>query len=103
MATSTRDGTDHASNLTQLLRNAVADYEKKTRKSLEGTGSTNNIQLIMEDMEKRFQKFRHDRSKVDRLRNLLKDNLGLIQKVANTVEEAGSVTSVWFGYKAYSI
>ncbi|KAL7958138.1 prion-inhibition and propagation domain-containing protein [Trichoderma compactum] len=95
MATSTRNGTEHASNLTQLWWNAVADYEEKTRKSLQGARSTNNIQSIVEDMENGFQEFRHDRSKLDRVRNVFKDNLRLIQKVADTVEVAGGVTSTF--------
>lgn len=96
MATSTGNGTEHALDLSQIWQNAVADYEKKTKKSLQGTRPTDNMQSMMENLENGFQEFRHDRSKLDRMRNVFKDNLRLIQKVVNTVEVAGSVTSVWF-------
>ncbi|KAL6830555.1 prion-inhibition and propagation domain-containing protein [Trichoderma sp. SZMC 28015] len=99
MATSKGNGTERAADLTQLWLNAVAGYEKKTKKSLQkslqGTRPTNNMQSMMENLENGFQEFRHDRSKLDRMRNVFKDNLWLIQKVVDTVEVAGSVTSTF--------
>ncbi|KAL6806052.1 prion-inhibition and propagation domain-containing protein [Trichoderma sp. SZMC 28012] len=95
MDTTTGNGTKSALDLTQLWLNAVVDYEKKTKKSLQGTRPTNNMQLMMEDIENGFQEFRHDRSKLDRMRIVFKDNLRLIQKVVNTVEVAGNVTSTF--------
>lgn len=93
MATITRNDAEQASDTAQLWRNAVEDYEKRTKKSLHGAQSS-NIELIMEKMENRFQEFRHDKLKADKVRNAFRNNLSLIQKMANAVQIAGGATSV---------
>jgi fructose/tagatose bisphosphate aldolase len=97
MATITRNDTEQASDIAQLWRNAVEDYEKRTKKSLHGAHSS-NIELVMDKMESQFQQFRHDKSKTDKVRNVFRGNLNLIQKMANAIQTAGGATSVRLGY-----
>ncbi|PON28482.1 hypothetical protein TGAM01_v202976 [Trichoderma gamsii] len=96
MATITQNGTEQASDIAQLWQNAVEDYEKRTKKSLHG-GQSDNIELLMDKMENRFKEFRHDKSKPDKVRNAFRNNLSLIQKMANAVQIAGGATSVRLG------
>jgi hypothetical protein len=85
------------SDIARLWQEAVADYEKTTKKSLHLAGRFSNIDQIMkgtEGLSNEFKDFRHDRSKTDNVRTAFKNNLWLIQKVVNTVEVVGNAASV---------
>ncbi|CAI6095944.1 unnamed protein product [Clonostachys chloroleuca] len=84
------------SDIARLWQEAVADYEKTTKKSLHLAGRFSNIDQIMkgtEGLSNEFKEFRHDRSKTDNVRTAFKNNLWLIQKVVNTVEVVGDAAS----------
>ncbi|OXV08794.1 hypothetical protein Egran_03440 [Elaphomyces granulatus] len=95
----TQPGNDvgQVSDLAQLWQNAVEDYEKRTKKSLR-LGQFGNIDEIMkgtEGLSNDFKEFRHDQTKVDKVRRAFKSNLWLIQKVVDTVQVAGNVASAF--------
>ena len=75
----TQPGNDvgQVSGLAQLWQSAIEDYEEKTKKSL--------------------QQFCHDQPKVD---TAVRNNVVLIQKLVNTVQVDGNVTSVRLEDKA---
>lgn len=86
------------SDIARLWQEAVADYEKTTKKSLHLAGRFSNIDQIMkgtEGLSNEFKDFRHDRSKTDNVRTAFKNNLWLIQKVVNTVEVVGNAASAF--------
>lgn len=94
----TQPGNDvgQVSDIAQLWQTAVEDYEKRTKKSLR-LGHFGNIDEIMkgtEGLSNDFKEFRHDQTKVDKVRTAFRSNLWLIQKVVDTVQVAGNVASV---------
>ncbi|KAJ6068941.1 heterokaryon incompatibility protein s [Penicillium canescens] len=97
MATQGKLDAAQASDIAQLWQRAVEDYEKRTKKSLH-LDQFSNIDQIMkgtEGLSNEFKDFRHDRSKIDNVRNALKNNLWLIQKVVNTIEVVGNAASAF--------
>ncbi|PGH06953.1 hypothetical protein AJ80_08085 [Polytolypa hystricis UAMH7299] len=97
MATQGKFDAAQASDIAQLWRRAVEEYEKRTKKSLH-LAQFSNIDQIMkgtEGLSNEFKDFRHDRSKTDNVRTALKNNLWLIQKVVNTLEVVGNAASAF--------
>ncbi|PLB51560.1 hypothetical protein P170DRAFT_471495 [Aspergillus steynii IBT 23096] len=85
------------SDLAQLWQQAVEDYEKRTKRSLRLAKShdINDIMQSTEGLSLEFKEFRHDRSKVEKVRTAFKNNMWLIEKVVNTVNVVGSSTSAF--------
>ncbi|KAH6609879.1 hypothetical protein Trco_003225 [Trichoderma cornu-damae] len=93
MAIGTENEAEQTVDLAHLWRSAVEDYEKRTKKSLR-LEQISNIDLVMKRTETGFKEFRHDRSKVDKVRTVFRNNMGVIQKVVNAVQMAGSASSL---------
>ncbi|KAA8642623.1 hypothetical protein EYZ11_009034 [Aspergillus tanneri] len=97
MATQTGNDAGQVSDLAQLWQSAVDDYEMRTKKSLRlaQLGNIDQIMKSTEGLSSEFKEFRHDRSKVDKVRTAFKNNLWLIQKVVNTVQVVGGAASAF--------
>jgi fungal STAND N-terminal Goodbye domain len=102
MGTQPGNDVEQVSDLAQLWQSAVEDYEKKTKKSLRLAkfGSIDEVMKGTEGLSNNFKEFRHDQSKVDTVRTAFRNNLGLIQKVVDTVQVVGNVASVRLEDKA---
>lgn len=86
------------SDLASLWEQAIDDYEKRTGKSLKMTPvrSMNDVIQGAEKEVQNFQGFRHQGTKVDKVRTAFSNNLWLIQKVVNIIQIAGSTAAVRF-------
>jgi hypothetical protein len=84
------------SDLAVLWETAVEDYERRTKKSLK-MGQWQSMQEVIQGTEAQvnnFKGFRHQGTKVDKVRTAFKNNLWLIQKVVNTIQIVGSTAAV---------
>jgi hypothetical protein len=86
------------SDLAQLWRAAVEDYEKKTGKSLrlDQFRSMDAVMNGTESLSNKFKDFRDDKSKLAKVRTALKNNMWLIQKIVNAVQTVGGAAAVRF-------
>jgi hypothetical protein len=100
MATQAATGVtgEAGSDLAQIWRAAVEDYEKMTGKSLrlEHSRSMDEIMNETEGLSNKFKDFRDDKSKVAKVRTALKNNMWLIKKIVNAVQVVGGAASVSF-------
>lgn len=84
------------SDLADLWAAAVEDYERRTKKSLR-MGSWGSMEEVIQGTEvekKKLLNFRHDGTKVDKVRTAFKNNLWLIQKVVTFVNIAANTAAV---------
>ncbi|KAL2866935.1 prion-inhibition and propagation-domain-containing protein [Aspergillus lucknowensis] len=85
------------SDLAQLWRSAVQEYEQRTKKSLH-LAQFRTMEQVMkgtEGLSNNFKEFRHDKSKTDNVRTAFKNNMGLIEKVVNTIQVVGGAASAF--------
>lgn len=84
------------SDLASLWESAIVDYEQRTGKSLK-MAPFRSMDDVIQGTEKEvqgFKGFRHQGTKVDKVRTAFKNNLWLIQKVVNTIQIIGSTAAV---------
>jgi hypothetical protein len=84
------------SDLASLWEQAIDDYERRTGKSLK-MAPFRSMDDVIQGTEKEvqnFKGFRHQGSKVDKVRTAFKNNLWLIQKVVNTIQIVGATAAV---------
>ena len=84
------------SDLASLWERAIDDYERRTGRSLKmaPVQSMNDVIQGTENEVQNFKGFRHQGTKVDKVRTAFKNNLWLIQKVVNTIQIVGSTAAV---------
>ncbi|KAF2500664.1 hypothetical protein BU16DRAFT_557121 [Lophium mytilinum] len=87
------------SDLAAIWSVAVREYEKRTGKSMDPKFvKFKNMDEVMKGTEKESQSFggfRHDGSKVDKVRAAFGNNLGTIQKVLIGIQTVGNVAAVF--------
>ncbi|KAF2813896.1 uncharacterized protein BDZ99DRAFT_516530 [Mytilinidion resinicola] len=87
------------SDLAAIWSAAVREYEKRTGKSMDPRFVIfKSMDEVMKGTEKESQSFggfRHDGSKVDKVRAAFGNNLGTIQKVLNGIQTVGNVAAVF--------
>jgi len=84
---------DGVSDLAEVWRDAMASYYKATGQSLDTLPRFRDVDSIMDYAQREtdlFDKFRHPPSKVDKLRSLLKANVGYIEAGAQQIAAAAT-------------
>lgn len=87
-------------DLALLWEAAVDDYEQRTKRSLR-MGPWRSMDEVIQGTENQvnnFKDFRHQGTKVDKVRTAFKNNLWLIQKVVNTLQIIGNTASVRYRF-----
>jgi len=74
-----------------IWKAAIDRYEEITKVKIESLAGANNVDEILEGIHRRetkFQGFRHDGSKLDKFRSLVRKSLGPIEKLSNIATSA---------------
>lgn len=86
-----------ATDLGALWTNAVDDYMKKTGKQMDHlrARSIDDVMKVTEKSMKVFGGFRHDDSKVDKVRSAFSRHLGDMQKAISGIEMVGAAAGAF--------
>lgn len=90
------DALEDASDLAELWQKALDDFQGSTKLDLKAM-RFKSMEEAMESADqqaKKFNKFRHNDGKVDKVRSALGDNLELIEKIINVGKFAADTASV---------
>lgn len=82
-----------ATDLAEVWREAMLEYRKTTDQPLDALPRFRNIESVMENAQREtdlFDKYRHPGDKVDKLRTLLRNNLGHIEAGAKSIAAAAT-------------
>ena len=85
------------SDIAQEWQQALAEFEAKTGKNL-SIGQIHSMKEAMDtaDAQKKFFKgFRHDDSKIDKVRSAFSNNIGLIQKIVDGAQQAANAAGAF--------
>lgn len=83
--------TDPTSDVGTIWRAAIERYKRTAKVKLSSLSRTSNIDQILANIQKREERFnrrRHDGSKLDKFRTLVKNSLDPIEKLGNIVAQA---------------
>lgn len=91
-----RSKTNVTTDIGALWQTAIARYEETAKVKFESLTTANKVEEVLKEIherESRFQTYRHDGSKLDEFRSLVRKCLGSIEKIGQIVVSAAS--SVW--------
>lgn len=84
---------DNSIHFGTIWNEAIREYEEITKVEIRSLTEANNVDEILNDIrerEKNFKGYRHDGSKLERLRTLVSKSLKLVQKVCDVVASVAS-------------
>jgi hypothetical protein len=84
---------DATTDVGAIWREAIDRYEEITKVEIESLPRASNIDEVISETQKRdstFRGYRHDETKLDKFRTLVKKSLSPIGKVGNMVASAAS-------------
>jgi hypothetical protein len=80
-----------ASDISEIWKAAVGEYQRVTGTTLTPSAGANNVEGILSeirDRETAFSRYRHDGSKVDKFRSLVRRGLVPIEHLAGIASQA---------------
>ncbi|KAL4802472.1 hypothetical protein BDV18DRAFT_62038 [Aspergillus unguis] len=86
-------GTNYPTDVEEIWQTAIHDYEAATGASLNSLAKARTLEDVLgeiKDMESKFEFKRHDGSRIDRFRTLVKKSLQPIEKLSEIAAQAGS-------------
>jgi hypothetical protein len=82
---------DTTTDVGAIWKAAIDRYEKITKVKVESLSGTSNMDQILAEIQERetaFERYRHDGSRLDRFRTLVKNSLAPIQMLGDIVAHA---------------
>ena len=94
---SPQPGTNRTTDVEEIWQTAILDYEEATGTSLDSLVRARTLEDVLreiKDKESKFELKRHDSSKIDKFRTLVKKSLQPIEKLSEIAAHAGTGVSI---------